>query len=90
MKTLDRNLYKLTAEDIMSNFDHIIEDGAEELLKSNKIYGEYPAWNFHGAVWFEDGKFYCEIWQRHNHVNTVEASTLQEIMETCSCRYGQG
>ena len=88
MKVLDRDLYTETDEPVMSNFDHTIDDAAERLLKQNKVYSGYPAWNFHGDVWFEDGKFYCEIWQYHNHVNTVEASTLQEIMDTCCEFYG--
>ena len=90
MRVLDRHLYRLTAEDIMTNFDHSIEDGAEKLLMENKVYGFYPALDFHGAVWFEDGKFHCEVWHFGIHIDTVDADSLQEIMDTCSRQYGQG
>jgi len=88
VKELNRDLYQECNEDLMSNFDHQIEPNAEELLKSSKIYGGYPGWNFHGDVWFEDNKFYCEIWQWGNHVNTLEAESLREIMDEASEYYG--
>ncbi len=46
--------------DIMSNFDHKIEPGAEKFLKTNKVYGNYSGWNFHGTVCF-DKVFKCQV-----------------------------
>lgn len=89
MKMLDRDLYRSIGDSsIMSNFDNKIEENAEELLKASKVYGVYSAWDFNGNVWFEDGKFYCEVWQYRFHIDTIEANSLEEIMEMCSEKYG--
>ena len=88
-KTLNKDVYADMGE-IMTNFDHTIVPNAEEALKKNKVFGVYPAWNFRGIVWYEDGIFYCEIWQYGNHVNTIEGNDLSEIMETASQYYGEG
>ena len=87
MKKFNRDLYVEHGETLMTNFDHTIEPDAEQILKSGKIYSGYPAWNFHGEVWFE-GQFYCEIWVYGTHVNTLCADTLQEIMDKASEYYG--
>ena len=42
---------------IMSNFNHEIEDGAEDRLKTGKFYGGYTAWNFFAEVWWNGNKF---------------------------------
>jgi len=72
---------------IMSNFDHVIEDGAEEKLKASAVYGEYTAWNFWAAVWW-DGEFKAMIKQYRNHTNTLVSDTLQDIMDEASEYYG--
>jgi hypothetical protein len=87
-KILNRGAYDYMGY-IMTNFDHTIEPDAEETLKKNKVFGVYPAWNFRGIVWYEDGVFYCEIWQYGDHVNTIEGDDLSEIMETASQLYGE-
>jgi len=74
--------------DVMSNFDHKVEDWAEEKLKSGDYYGGYAAWNFHGHVWFADGSFHVTIRCYGSHVDTVTEDTLQDIMDTCSELYG--
>jgi hypothetical protein len=88
MLKIDKNIYLYNNLDIMSNFDHEINPDAEEFLKNHKVYGDYPAWNFHGSVWFENGMFHCEIWQYHSHVDTISESSLAEIMESASDLYG--
>lgn len=72
---------------VMSNLDHTINEEVEQLLRAGDCYADYPAWNFHGAVWF-DGKFKCQIKRYHSHIATLEAETLQEIMDEASDRWG--
>jgi len=74
---------------IMSNFDHVIDDGAEEKLKAGGVYGGYAAWNFYAEVWY-DKKFEAMVKQYGVHVNTIEGDTLQEIMDTASKLCGCG
>ena len=88
MKKLDMESYTEIDSELMSNFDHVICQGAEELLRAGKVYAGYPGLNFYGIVWHEDGKFYCEIWQYHRHINTISGNSLQEIMNTASEYYG--
>jgi len=48
-------------EDVMSNFDKVIDKDIEKQLKEGDCYAGYPAWNFHGTVYYKNDKFYGEI-----------------------------
>lgn len=74
--------------DVMSNFDHMIEDGMEEKLKSGKFYGDYSAWNFHAQVWFDGKNFKAMVKRYQAHVGTITALTLEQIMELASDNWG--
>lgn len=74
---------------IMSNYDHEIKVNVEETLKERKVFGEYPARNFFGHVWYTDDKFKCEVYCRHEHIDTIEGDNLTEIMEKASNLYGE-
>jgi hypothetical protein len=88
MKTVPEGLESIGI--IMSNFDHEIEPGAEDRLKTTDVFGEYSAWNFFGFVWFDKTKkqFLCMIEQYRTHVATLVAESLTEIMDIASARYG--
>lgn len=74
--------------DVMSNFDHTVNwDEAKKLLAEN-TYGSYPAWDFHGSVWYENEQYHCEIWQYGSYQETISASTLEDIMGKASDNYG--
>ncbi len=88
METVPNNLENIG--DVMSNCDHEIETDAEEKLKSGSFSGKYPAWDFHGTVWFDTDKFKCQIMQCHSHIDTIEADSLSEIMSIASEKYGSG
>jgi len=72
---------------MISNFDHEIEPGTEEQLKSEKVYCGYAGWNFYGTVWF-DKCFKCKVKQYQQHVDTLSAGTLKELVEIVSNKYG--
>ena len=72
----------------MSNGDHEINHEVERLIKGGTHWSDYPGWNFCGYVWFADGKFKCQINHCHRHVATLEAETLQEIMDEASLTWG--
>ena len=86
METCPENL-EYIPDSVMSNFDHEIDHDVEQKVKQGGHYADYPAWNFHGTVWF-DGKFKCEIRRHHCHIATLEAETLQEIMDEASASWG--
>lgn len=81
MKNIDQDI---------SNFDHEIPEGLEEKLKSGDFYCDYPAWNFHGTVFYNQEKklFQCEVMQYQSHVDTIVAPSLKEIMKLASDKYG--
>lgn len=74
----------------MSNFDHQIEEWAEDKLKNEEIVLDYTGWNFCAHVWWcrHDEKFKCEVDQYGSHRSTEEGETLQDIMNKCCELYG--
>ena len=86
MKEADLSLPNIG--DVMSNFDHEVDAEQAARLREGDCIGQYPAWNFFGYVWFEDGEFHCMVKQYRVHVATLSASTLEELMEDASNRYG--
>lgn len=87
MKVCDRENREYIGTAI-SNFDHSIDKENETTLKDTLSYGDYPAWNFHGIVWFEENQFHCEIWRYRSHVETISAKSLEEIMKVACSAYG--
>ena len=85
MEQLPSNLIDIGT--IMSNFDHVIDDGAEEKLKAGGVYGGYAAWNFYACVWY-DKKFKAMVKQYGVWIDTIEGDTLYEIMGIASKLYG--
>lgn len=73
--------------DVMSNFDHGIDLEVAERLKSGGV-ASYPAWNFHGTVWWSENNYHCQVKQYQVHVDTVSAETLRDVMAVCCSRYG--
>lgn len=71
----------------MSNFDGRIDDGMENALLDGEI-GVHSAWNFNGRVYYQDGKFVEEVMAYGTLDDTIEADTLEELMETVNSKYG--
>jgi len=82
--------FKYCGDDVMSNFDHIIDKDVEGKIKGKSLYAYYPGWNFHGIVWFDKRtkKWRCLVSQFHVHVETIETSTLQGLMSEVCKTYG--
>lgn len=75
-------------EEVMSNFDHEINPEIVKKLREGGYYADYPGWNFHGQVWYDNGKWKCAIRRYCAHVETIVADTLEEIMGQASQKYG--
>ena len=72
----------------MSNFDHSVDDGFEDALRTGKLCGEHYAWNFCGYVWF-DGEQFCEdVHVYGEYQQTIKADTLEELMDRVNEQYG--
>ena len=74
--------------EVMSNFDHCIDNDIAQQLKETISYADYPAYEFHGSVWFEDGQYHCQIKRYGRHIDTISNEDLREIMDEASDKYG--
>lgn len=82
--------YNNELNDVMSNFDHQIEENIAEKLKTTAAFARYPGWDFNGRVWWarDVGRWRCEVWCYCAPVAVVEASELSEIMAEVCERWG--
>ena len=74
----------------MTNFDGTIDDGLSDALQAQpgKVFGIHAGWNFNGRVYFNDGKFWEEVWVYGSPVDTISADSLLELMDAVCDRYG--
>lgn len=81
---------RLDDREVMSNFDHEIHEDVAELLLDGKHSAEYPAWNFHGDVFFdaETSEWVCVVMCYHERQDDIRAGTLQEVMDEACARHG--
>ena len=80
--------YEEIEEEVMSNFDHTIDEKVADKLKEGKYYSQYTGWNFCGYIYWNNDNWICEIWQYNSKIDTKKASTLSEIMDEVSSQYG--
>jgi hypothetical protein len=82
--------YSEIHDKVMSNLENSINKKVARILKQGKFYSQYSAKNFEGYVWWnkELRCWFCEIWHNHNHIETINAESLEEIMLKVSERYG--
>ena len=88
MKALPDNLEEVS--DGYSNFDCQEPEGAEQALREGKGYIRHPAWDHHGEIWFEDGKFYEQVYRYGTHVATIEGNSLKGVFEAVNDQFGWG
>jgi hypothetical protein len=72
----------------MSNFDHTIDEGFAEKLKSGKYFGRHAAWDFNGLVYWLKGKFHTDVWVYGSYQESFSADSLEELMELANEEYG--
>ena len=77
-------------DEVMSNFDHIINIDAAKALCERESFARYSGWNFNGRVWFDRDAdtFACEVWVHHVPRKAIVRGTLREIMDEVSAEYG--
>ena len=75
-------------DDVMSNFDHQIDEAVATRIKESGEWSAYAGWNFHGRVWWTGEKWACEVWCYHEAQEVVTAPSLEELMEGVSSQYG--
>lgn len=77
-------------ENLMSNFDGIVNENVEKDLINNDLYAGYTAWEFYGSVWYdkEEKLWYCKVMRYHSHVDTISADSPSELRKEVSDIYG--
>ena len=88
MIRLPESFKELEGEEIMSNCDGLINRDTEKGIKDKPLFSSYPGWNFCGKVWWQDNRWFCEVWQYKAWTETISADTLEDIMEKVSDEYG--
>lgn len=81
---------RMMSDDIMTNFDHSIDEKVAKHIKDKPLFSRYAGWEFNGKVWWLRGKWHCDVWRYHSCMETVSAKTLKEIMEIVCDKYGKG
>ena len=74
--------------DEYSNFDHVMPDGAEEVLRTGKVSMTHPGWDHYGTIWYADGQFHEAVMRYRAHVATISADTLQGVINGVNEKYG--
>jgi len=74
----------------MCNLDHSIEPEIKDKLIEGEglIFCEHTAWNFWGAVWFQNKKFHEEVRVYHSIIKTISCDSLEELMEEVNDEFG--
>lgn len=73
----------------MSNFDHEVDEGIEDRLRSERVFTRYAGWDFNGRVWLDaEGAWSCQVWVYHSPVATVRAESLEALMKAVSDEFG--
>lgn len=77
---------------VMSNFEHTVEEGAEEGLRTTGMWAGHTAWEFYGHVWYEESdRLFHEVACRyHVPVGHYAAETLRDLMQVVNDAHGWG
>lgn len=74
--------------DSYSNFDCVMPENAEEILRNGDVYIEHTAWGHFGKMYFEDGVFKEEVMRYGSVVGIVEDETLKGLFKKVNEEYG--
>ncbi len=78
------------ADEFCSNFHGEINQQVAAAMKTEPLCADYPAWDWHGTVWFdqESQTYCCQVKRYGSHVDTVEAATPEQLREELCNKYG--
>lgn len=89
-ETIDSPDWPFTSDDLMSNFDGIIDEKVAAELKEQEVLAAYPGWNFHAQCWFDrqTGKYMAAVRRYHSLIATFAADTPAELRDVISGEFG--
>jgi hypothetical protein len=77
---------------VYSNFGHELDDGVAKRLETEKVSAAHCAWDFWALIWKDQttGKWHEMVKQYREHVDTLTADTLKDVIEATNEKYGNG
>lgn len=76
-------------DDLMSNFDHSVDQAVADRLRNEQVLAIYPGWDFNATCWFADGMFHAGVHVFHEYIETLSAGTPEELMTLVCEEYGE-
>jgi len=74
--------------DVMSNFDCELDKDVAGKLVGGNCHAGHCAWNFHGTVWYEGGKFHERVMRYGSVAGTLTANSVDELTRAVNDEYG--
>jgi hypothetical protein len=75
-------------ENLMSNFDHEVNEVVAARMREAHLVARYPAWDFNACCWFSEGKYYAAVRVYRVLRATFAAETPQLLMNEVSIEFG--
>lgn len=69
-------------DNIYSNFDHELDTAVAERMKHCPgEYAPHPAWNFHGRIWYKDGRWREQVWVHGAPRAEYESESIKDLIQ---------
>lgn len=81
-------LWPVLDTELISNFDHILNQQVRSRVTAGGCVAMHPAWNFFGVIWCADGRWFEMVKSYRVHVVTVEAPSLEAQLEAVNNEFG--
>lgn len=65
-----------------------IDHGVAEVLARGGVFGQHVAWDFHGVVWHNGGRWHERVCVHHKPVGSYSAETLEELQTIVNDEHG--
>ena len=78
-----------TGKNLMSNFDHQVDDVVAQQLRDEQVMAVYPGWDFNALCWFADDRFHAAVYRYHVRRAIISASTPKKLMKAVCKAFGR-
>lgn len=75
--------------EVYSNCDHTFDEQVVAELEKGNVTAGHSAWNFHGAIWKQDGKYFEEVKSYLRVVGLIEGTSLVDVVTKTIERFGR-
>lgn len=84
----EREDFYETPEEVCSNFNGVINYNTVTELMNNNCKASYSAWEWHGYVWHQDGKFHIRVKRFGNVVGEYDYDTIEDLKSDVCDKHG--